>query len=216
MGVVMKKLVVLGIIVSIFFISPYLFADQIKIEERTVIPIRLIQTLKGDTAMVGESVDFEVATDIIIDDFIVIKRGAPAYGTVTSSKDAGYVSQGGQIGLSIDYCKAIDGKKVYLKSILQKESESHVGANVAASVLLCPLILLAKGEAAEIPLGTEFRAYAENDVYVEVDPSAKLTPAQREQIEQKEKAERERLEKERMEKEKEKEPQTPEQFQSTI
>jgi hypothetical protein len=211
----MKKFIGFAIILSIFFISPCLFADQIKIEERTVIPVRLIQTVKGDAAMVGQSVDFEVATDIIIDDFIVIKRGAPAYGTITSSEKAGYVSKGGKIGLSIDYCKAIDGKKVYLKSILQKESESHVGANVAASVLVCPLILLAKGEKAEIPAGTEFRSYAENDVYVTVDLSAKLTPTRREQIEQKEREERERLEKKRIEREKrEKEEKEPEQLHS--
>ncbi len=198
----MKKFIVFGMILSVFLISSRLLADEIKLEERTVIPVKLIQHLKGDTAIVGQSIDFEVSRDIIIDDFIVIKRGAPAYGTVTDVKEAGHVSIGGKIGLNLDYCKAIDGQRVYLKSVLQKKEESHVGANVAASVLICPLILLAKGEAAELPPGTEFKAYVENDVYVKVDPSAKLTNTQVEQIHQKETEERKRLEKERIEKEK--------------
>jgi hypothetical protein len=200
----MKRFIAFSIILSVFFISPCLSADEIKLPERTVIPVRLVQTIKGDSAIIGQSVDFEVSMDIIIDDFIIVKRGAPAYGTVTAAEKAGYVSKGGKVGLSIDYCKAIDGTRVYLKSVLQKEEESHVGANVAASVLLCPLILLAKGETAELPPGTEFKAYVENDLYIKVDPSAKLTPTQREQIEQKEKEERERLEKEQIEREKRK------------
>lgn len=198
----MRKLSFVAIILSILSITPCLFADEIKISERTVVPVKLIQHLKGDAITVGQSVDFEVSRDIIIDNFIVIKRGAPAYGNVTGAEKAGYVSKGGKIGLSIDYCKAIDGKKVYLKSILQKEGESHVGGNIAASIIVCPLFLLAKGEQAELPVGMEFRSYVENDVYVEVDPSAKLTHTQIEQIEQEEMEEKKRLEEERIEREK--------------
>ena len=174
---------------------------KIKISERTVIPVKLIQHLKGGQVIVGQSVDFEVARDIIIDEFIVIKRGAPAYGNITSSEKAGYVSSGGKIGLNIDYCKAIDGSRVYLKAILQKEEESHLGANIAASVLLCPFILAAKGEEAELPIGTEFKAYVENDALVKVLASEKLTGKEIEQIQREELEERKRIEKERIEKE---------------
>ena len=173
----------LAITLYLFFVAPCLCADEVKIPERTVVPIKLIQTLKGDEITVGQSVDFEVSRNIILDNFVVIKRGAPAYGNITSSEEAGYVSQGGKIGFSIDYCKAIDGSKVYLKSILQKEAESHMGANIAASIIVCPLILLARGEEAEIPAGTEFKAYVENEVLVNVEPSEMLTDLQIEQME---------------------------------
>ena len=83
-----------------------------------------------------------------------------------------------------------------------KEEESHVGANVAASVLLCPLILAVKGEEAELPIGTEFKAYVENDVLVKALASEKLTGKEIEEIQRKELEERKRIEKERIEKEK--------------
>jgi len=175
---------------------------KIKVPERTVVPVKLIQHLKGGQVIAGQSVDFEVVRDIIIDNFIVAKRGAPAYGNITVSEKAGYVSQGGKIGLNIDYCEAIDGSKVYLKSVLQKEEENHLGANIAASVLLCPLILAAKGEEAELPIGTEFKSYTESDVFVKVIASEKLTYREMDQIQQKEMEERKRIEKERIEKEK--------------
>jgi len=178
----MKRSLSLAITLSLFFIAPCLCAEEVKIPERTVVPIKLTQTLLGDAVTVGQSVDFEVSRDVILDKFVVIKRGALAYGSITSTEEAGYVSQGGKIGFSVDYCKAIDGSKVYLKAMLQREAESHMGANIAASVLVCPLILLARGEEAEIPAGTEFKSYVENEVFVKVEPSAMLTDLQIEQI----------------------------------
>jgi len=175
---------------------------KIKIPERTVIPVKLIQPLKGDSVIMGQVVDFEVSQDIIINNYIVIRRAAPAYATVTAADKAGYVSQGGKISLSMDYCKAIDGSKIYLRSMLGREAEDHMGANIAASVLICPLILAAKGEEAEIPVGTEFKAYVENDSIVTVLVGTELSHEEIQQIQQKELEERERLEKERIEQEK--------------
>jgi len=202
----MRKLTTLLILVGIFVTTPYALSDEgsseqvrIKIPERTVVPIVLIQNLKGSDVMVGTSVDFKVLRDIIIDDYIVIKSGAPTYGSVTSAEEAGMVSRGGKIGLSIDYCKAIDGTKVYLKSILQQKGKSSMGANIAASIIVCPLILVAKGDEAEIPLGTEFKSYTESDTHVKVLVKDKLSTEDLKQIEIREKEEREKKEKERQE-----------------
>ncbi len=207
----MKKLIsLLMFFVIIFIVVPFAFSQEgspaklrtkirIKIPERTVVPIVLIQNLKGSEIMVGTSVDFKVIRDIIIDDYIVIKSGAPAYGSVTSAEEAKMVSQGGKIGLSVDYCKAIDGTKVYLKSILQQKGKSSMGGNIAASIIVCPLILIVKGDEAEILLGTEFKSYTENDTYVKVLVKDKLSAEDINQIEIRETEEREKREKERQE-----------------
>jgi hypothetical protein len=207
----MKKLMVLILIGVSVFVSSLVSAGELTEEtikvllpERTVIPVRLIQNIQGKDVMIGQSIDFEVSRDIIIDDFILIRRGAPAYGTITSAEKAGYISQGGKLGFSMDFCKAVDGKKIYLKSILGREGESHMGANIAASVIICPLFMLKKGKEAKVEKGTEFRAYTENDTMVEVEPTKKLTEEQIYEIEKKEREERERLEKERLEEEKKK------------
>lgn len=206
----MKKLISLLMLLVIFVVAPYAFSEEgspaqrrnkirVKIPERTVVPITLIQNLRGGDVMVGSSVDFKVTRNIIIDDYIVIKSGAPAYGSVTSAEEAGYVSAGGTIGLSTDYCKAIDGTKVYLKSILQHKGKSSMGANIAASIIVCPLILLVKGDEAEIPLGTEFKSYTETDVDVKVFVKDKLSREELNQIEIRETEEREKKERERQE-----------------
>lgn len=74
-----------------------------------------------------------------------------------------------------------------------------MGANVAASVIICPLILIAKGDEAEISLGTEFKSYTENDAYVKVFVKDKLSTEEINQIEIREAEEREKKEKERKE-----------------
>jgi hypothetical protein len=205
----MKKLMVLTLICVSVFVSSLASAGdltketvKILLPERTVIPVRLIQNIEGKNVMAGQSIDFEVSRDIIIDNYILIRRGAPAYATITSAEKAGYVSQGGKLGFSMDYCKAVDGEKIYLKSVLGREAESHMGANITASVIVCPLFLLMKGKEAKVEKGTEFRAYTENNTMVEVEPTKKLTEEQIHEIEKREKEEKERLEKERLEKEK--------------
>jgi len=72
--------------------------NKIKVPERTVIPVRLLQHLKAAELAVGQSIDFEVSMDIIVDKYVVIKRGAPADATVTTAQKAGYVSQGASWG----------------------------------------------------------------------------------------------------------------------
>lgn len=204
----MKKLMLLILIAASVFVSSFVSADESKetfevlLPERTVIPVRLIQNIEGKDVMVGQSVDFEVSRDIIINNFLLIRRGAPAYGTITSAEKASYISQGGKLGFSMDYCKAVDGQKIYLKSVLSREGESHMGANIAASVILCPLIMLARGKEAKIVKGTEFKAYTENDIKVEVEVSRKLTEEQINKMQKEEREEIERLEKERLEEEK--------------
>lgn len=147
---------------------------KIKVPEGTVIPVKLLQNLKGADLVVGQSINFEVSMDIIIDGYIVIKRGAPAYATVTTAQKAGHVSQGGKLGFSMDYCKAVDGSRVYLKSVIGSEGEDHMGANIAASIIICPLILAAKGKEAQLEAGTEFKAYTAQEVTVAVLPEEKV------------------------------------------
>jgi hypothetical protein len=50
---------------------------KIKVPARTVIPVRLLESLKGDTLAVGQTIDFEVSMDIVIDRYVVIKKGLP-------------------------------------------------------------------------------------------------------------------------------------------
>lgn len=147
---------------------------KIKVPARTVIPVRLLESLKGDTLAVGQTIDFEVSMDIVIDRYVVIKKGAPAYATVTTAQKAGYVSQGGKLGFSMDHCVAVDGSRVHLKSVIGREAEDQMGANIAASIIICPLFLALRGEEAQLSAGTEFKAYTAEDITVAVLPSAKV------------------------------------------
>lgn len=179
---------------------------KIKIPERTVIPFKMPQTIKGNQLIMGQTIELLTTRDIIIDDYVVIKYRAPVLADVTAIEKAGYVSQGGKIGFSVNHVRAIDGTKVYIKSILQNEAEDHMGANIAVSVIICPLFLLAKGEEAEISGGMEFKGYVENDTYIRVRKSDLLSGAEIQKLEEKreieERNDRQRLEKEREERKK--------------
>jgi len=94
----MKKWIALLMFLFIFVVAPYTFSEEgnpeqilnnilIKIPERTVVPLTLVQNIKGSGVLVGSTVDFRVTRNIIIDDYIVIKRCDLGEGTVYRIRD---------------------------------------------------------------------------------------------------------------------------------
>lgn len=53
-----------------------------------------------------------------------------------------------------------------------------MGANIAASVLICPLFLAMKGEEAELAVGSEFKAYTASEFTVAVLPGERVPAAE--------------------------------------
>src|SRR4051812_8025626 len=52
------------------------------LHDGTAVRLRLNRNLSSAEAQVGESVDFEVLDDVKVNDAIVLKKGAPAMGSV--------------------------------------------------------------------------------------------------------------------------------------
>lgn len=156
--------------------------SKILLPARTVIFLKLTNQLEGGKVKVGQEIDLEVARDIIFDQYILIARGAPAYGTITTAEEANFVSIGGKIGISIEHCQAADRSQIALKSILQEEGKSTTGWNIAGSVCVCPLILLIRGDEAVVPAGTLMKAYVESDNVINVKTKDKLGSAEIDKI----------------------------------
>ena len=169
---------------------------RVVIPERTVIALRLMDTLKGKEVQVGQDVSFEVTRDVIADNYLAIKKGAPAYGTVAVSEGAKSVSRGGYLQVNVDHCKAVDGTKVPIKAVAACSEDEYVGANIAMSVVICPFILMAKGGEAELTAGTPFKGYVESDTEITVTLENYVTDEQVRQMEQQAIGELKKLEEE--------------------
>lgn len=148
---------------------PEAFAQsKVILQDGTRIAITLKDNLSSETSTVGQVVNFEVTRDVAVNGHTVINAGTPAYGEVTGITKKGSVGKAGAIALSVNYTKAIDGQNVPLRATLSKTGEDKLGTSVGLSLIVCPLFLLKKGGESEYPAGSQFEAFVNTPVEIQV------------------------------------------------
>ena len=142
--------------------------DQVKLANGTPVILRLTEEVSSKTKNINETVNLEVARNVVIDDKIVIKSGTPAIGTVTMLEQRGMVGKAGKIQISLEATKAVDGQRIALRSFLTQGGKDEQATALAGGIICCPLFLLMKGKEATVPTGTEVKAYTETDITIDV------------------------------------------------
>lgn len=147
----------------------------------TPIKLRLSQTMTSADAKVGQEVPFEVVEDVMVDNVVVLPKGATAIGTVTEANPRKSMGRAGKLNMNISYARLTDGEKLALRAVKESKGGGHVGAMtgaiVATSILFfpaAPLFLFIHGKDITIPQGTEITAFVEGDMHLDM---AKFTPA---------------------------------------
>ncbi len=135
--------------------------EVVKLKVGTPLILKLSETVSSENRNAGDMVQFYVAEDVIVDDKVVIKRGAPARGEVLTTKKKEFAGQKGEVTLGIHDVEAVDGQRVRLRSTKQGEGEGKMAMSIALSVVVCPLFLLMKGKEAVIPEGTEVKVFVD-------------------------------------------------------
>ena len=161
------KLTIVGLFVC-FATSAW--AQMIAIPNGAVVVVKTTTEIKGNTLQVGQMItDLAVAMPVKVNDVVVIKAGTPVIAQVTTAEENGMVGQAGKISISLQSTTAIDGTMVPLTGALNTKADSEMGGTVAASVILCPLFLLNKGDEAVIPSGHQSRAMTLGKISVETN-----------------------------------------------
>jgi hypothetical protein len=141
----------------------------------TALTVVLTEKISSGNANVGDTFGIEAAQDVIIDGWLVIKKGAPGQGEILAVDRAGSHGHPGSLGVQMDWIYSVDGHKVKLTS--QRKTEEGQGAAGAAStatilsyVFLGPLGLFAhnfvKGHDVVIDNTHPLPAYIDDSVYV--------------------------------------------------
>ncbi len=149
--------------IALFFASAQ--AEAVTIPSGTVVPVQTTQQLSSNSLASGQTVNsIIVAQDVKVSGVTVIKKGTPVYATVMDAKESGYVGQAGKLVIGIQSTTAVDGSNVPLSGTMMLKKEGEVGATAAASVILCPLFALHKGDEAVIPSGYQTRAMTMGEI----------------------------------------------------
>jgi hypothetical protein len=137
--------------------------SSVTLKEGTEVKLKFAQDLSSKTATEGDPVNFTLAEDLKVGDFVVAKAGAAAVGEVTHAKKAGHMGKGGELNIRVNYLKAGD-KRVRLRASKGKEGEGKEGTAIVLTVLFGPIGLLKHGKQIEVKEGTPLTAYVDEDV----------------------------------------------------
>jgi hypothetical protein len=141
------------------------------LEDGTPVHLVLSENLSSADAVTGQTVEFEVVDDVIVNGLLVIPRGATAWATVTDAEHKRRMGRAGKLDINIDKVRLADGEKAMLRAVKDAKGGTHTGAMVggmvATSLVLlpaAPLFLLMHGKDVTIPKGTNINAFVQGDM----------------------------------------------------
>jgi hypothetical protein len=141
------------------------------LDDGTPVHLVLSENLSSADAVTGQTVEFEVVDDVIVNGFIVIPHGATAWATVTDAEHKKRMGRAGKLDLNVDKVRLADGEKAMLRAVKDVKGGGHtgamVGAMVATSLVIwpaAPLFLLMHGKDVAIPKGTNINAFVQGDM----------------------------------------------------
>jgi hypothetical protein len=111
---------------------------------------------------------------------ILIKAGTPAWGSISNLEERGHMGEKGQLSLSIEGTKSVDGKKIPLRAAVNRDGKAKLGTVIALSFIVTPLFLFMRGKDATIAAGTQVNTYVDRDMHVDVTAVTSKSVAQSE------------------------------------
>jgi hypothetical protein len=140
------------------------------LEDGTPVKLRTARTISSADAHTGDTLDFEVLEDVLVQGTLVIPKGSIAWGTVTDAQPKRRMARGGKLDTNIDSVRLADGEKVPLRAVKDVKGGGHTGAMTGAMVgtaivffPAAPLFLFMHGKDISIPKGTEITAFINGD-----------------------------------------------------
>jgi hypothetical protein len=111
----------------------------------TPVKVKFKQTISSKTAKENDPVEFEVSEDVLVENVIVIAKGALARGIVTKAKRSGMLGRKGKLEISLKEVTLVSGERVAIRAE-QKSGGGTSGGIIALAVVVTPLALLFKGK----------------------------------------------------------------------
>jgi hypothetical protein len=114
----------------------------------TQVPVYSVDKISSATAQVGDIIQISAAQDVVVDDYVVVLKGAGGQAEIASVEKAHGNGGSGKLGIKMDWISAIDGERILLTSSLKSTSQEDRGggsstASILSYALLGPLGLFA-------------------------------------------------------------------------
>ncbi len=137
----------------------------VNLEEQTLVEIQLLELVDSGKNKVGDQVKYKVSSDVVINNRIVIPKGAIGLGKITEVVSAGSLGRNGRVVIDFGSVPALDGNQIRLRMSERATEENSrlelaAGASMAGVLLLGPIGLVGgyfvKGQDVQIKPETRF------------------------------------------------------------
>lgn len=164
----MKKILFLMMITLACITSKAQEKQEIVIKAGTIVPLEAISNIKASQVHEGQTIDFKVSRDILVNKVVAIPAGTIAKGVVYEAKRSAWFGTKGRLGIKIRFLTLPSGDIVNFAS-----SEVYItGKNrtpLSVVIFCCTCVPLPCGSKAEMKMGYEFDATVANNTTVTVN-----------------------------------------------
>lgn len=146
--------------------------EQVDVPANTLIKIALVTPVNAKTLKQGDTVEFKVAEDVLVNDCLIFAKGEPGRGKAAKVVQARNFGRDAEVVIDFEETKSLDG--TYVDTFVGTESKEQMehmamaaGASIAGIVLLGPVGIIAgafvKGKNIDLPAGTEVYIQTKSD-----------------------------------------------------
>lgn len=141
---------------------------QVTIKGGTIVPLESTAKIKAADVNVGQTVDFRVSRDVLVDGIVAIPRGTIAKGTVYEAKRSTAFGTKGRLGIKVRYLTLPSGDNIsFASSDIYIQGQNRTALSVV--VFIFTLLPFPCGSKAVMPLGYEFDATVANNTTVTIE-----------------------------------------------
>lgn len=150
------------IILTVLFLSSFYSHAQNKLlPAGTIVTVVLLHDISSKNAKIGDDINFETSDEIIVNDYVMVRKGIKVTGKVTESNKAKGKGKVGTLNFTIDNMYLESGKIIKLTTELKNKAKDHSTPMVA--IVLNPFLLLKKGKNVSFEKGHVFTVYVDSD-----------------------------------------------------
>lgn len=153
----MKK--IFSFVVASLLCTQFTFAQQEKvIKAGTIVPLQSVNQVKAADVDEGQTVDFRVTQDIMVDGKCVIPRGYLVKGKVTEACKSSLAGTKGRLVINISSMNLPSGEPVFFTNTdVRINGKNRTPLDVVTGILLWPCIFI-PGSKAVMPAGYDVQA----------------------------------------------------------
>lgn len=141
---------------------------QVTIKGGTIVPLESTAKIKAVDVNVGQTVDFKVSRDVLVDGIVAIPCGTIAKGTVYEAKRSTAFGTKGRLGIKVRYLTLPSGENIsFASSDIYIQGQNRTALSVV--VFFFTLLPFPCGSKAVMPLGYEFDATVANNTTVTIE-----------------------------------------------